>query len=131
MHKSALESALVFAGIEPDPDRLRRAEWCDRTPHTRSNLIRLPRDWSGIERGSAELAELVWLQEGKDRPMVTRHRGRLGEGERLMTRAPRVGDGVRHPVTIKLAEFTRNGTIRRGQCVTIETVPASTFKPSA
>lgn len=53
---------------------------------------------------------------------ATRHKGRLGQGERLMSREPRMGDGVRKPVTIKLAEFTRNGTIRRGQCVTVETV---------
>lgn len=35
-------------------------------------------------------------------PMVTRTRGRLGEGERLLAPAPRLGDGRKHEVTTRI-----------------------------
>lgn len=67
------------------------------------------------------------MRQRDSAPIITRTRGRLGEGERLMAPAPRLGNRRQPAITIKLAEFTRNGTIRRGQCVTVETVSVREF----
>lgn len=53
-------------------------------------------------------------------PIVTRTRGRLGQGERMLAPAPRLGDGIKHPVTTW--HTTENGdkrTVRNGRALRI------------
>ena len=93
----------------------------------RTNMIRKPLDWQGIalpredERHvdtATRAYDLPALMRQRDSaPMMSRTRGRRGEGERLMAPAPRLGDGVRHAVTVKLADFAPDGSIL--ECVEV------------
>lgn len=41
------------------------------------------------------------IRQADSAPIVTRSRGRMGQGERTLAPAPRLGDGKRHAVTIR------------------------------